>query len=141
MPLAGRKGSVKYSSSTAGSPGLVGDLRSWELDINSDMFEVSTFGSSGWKRFMPNLNGASGTIEGYWNVVSSTSERAIQNKVLNLSTSPGEIKLFVNALGLDAYVGDAWITNLRVGASVDAIVPFQAGITFNGPVAFSTTAA
>lgn len=139
MPLAGRHGTVKYTSSTAGSPALVGDLRSWELDIQADMFEVSTFGSSGWKRFMPNMSGAQGTIEGYWSVTTSTSMKAIQTKVLGLSTAPGTLALLVDATGQNGYVGDGWITNIRVGAAVDAIVPFSAGITMHGPVSFSTT--
>lgn len=141
MPLAGRLGTVKYTSSTGGSPALVADLRSWELDISYDMFEISTFGSSGWKEHMPNMAGAQGTIEGYWNIITSTSERAIQNKVLGLSTSPGTFAFIVDAANGNGYTGDAWITNIRVGAAVDAIVPFSAGVTVHGAVAFSTTIA
>ena len=97
MALAGRSGTVKYTSSTAGSPALVGDLREWSLNVDFDMFEVSTFGSSGWKEFMPNLAGAQGSISGYWAIQTSTSERALQTKVLGLSTSPGNISLIVDA--------------------------------------------
>ena len=138
MALAGRSGTVKYTSSTAGSPALVGDLREWSLNVDFDMFEVSTFGSSGWKEFMPNLAGAQGSISGYWAIQTSTSERALQTKVLGLSTSPGNISLIVDATNGNGYNADCWITNLQLGASVDAIVPFTAGVTVHGAPSYST---
>lgn len=138
MPLAGRGGSVKFTTSTGGTPALVADLREWNLDVSADMFEVSTFGSSGWKRFQPNLTGAQGSISGYWNIVSSTSMKAIQNEILSLQTSPSQISLLVDATNQNGYTGDVWVTSINPSAAVDAIVPFSANITFHGPVAYST---
>lgn len=139
MPLAGRGGSVKFSSSTGGTPALVGDLREWTLNVEADMFEVSTFGSSGWKQFQPNLNGAQGTISGYFNVEGSTSMKAIQNHLLSQSTDPAHIDLLVDNTAQNGFTMDAWVTSLSPGASVDAIVPFSANITAEGSVAYSTT--
>lgn len=139
MPLAGRGGSVKFTTSTGGTPTLVADLREWSLNVEADMFEVSVFGSSGWKRFMPNLTGASGTISGYWNIVSSTSMKAIQNEILSLQTSPSQISLLVDNTNANGYTGDVWVTSISPSAAVDAIVPFSANITLHGPVAYSTT--
>lgn len=139
MPLGGRGGSVKFSSSTGGTPALQGDLREWTLNVSADMFEVSTFGSSGWKRFQPNLNGAEGSISGYWNVQSSTVQKAIQSHLLAQSTDPAEIRLLVSDSLANGYTGDVWVTNLALGASVDAIVPFTASITMHGPVSYSTS--
>lgn len=139
MPLAGRGGSVKFSSSTGGTPALVADLREWSLNVEADMFEVSTFGSSGWKEFQPNLNGASGTIAGYWNVQSSTTMKAIQTEILTQQTSPSQISLLVDATNANGYTGDVWVTSINPSAAVDAIVPFSANITFHGAVAYSTT--
>jgi hypothetical protein len=138
MPLAGRGGSVKFSSSTGGTPTAVADLREWSLNVEADMFEVSTFGSSGWKRFQPNLTGAQGTISGYWNVQSSTSMKAIQTEILTLQTTPSEIRLLVDNTNQNGYTGDVWVTGISPGAAVDAIVPFTANITIHGPVTYST---
>lgn len=138
MPLAGRGGSVKFSSSTGGSPALVGDLREWSLNVEADMFEVSTFGSSGWKQFQPNLNGAQGTIAGYFNVEGSTSMAAIQNHLLSQSTDPAHIDLLVDNSESNGFSMDVWVTSLSPGASVDAIVPFSANITAEGAVSYST---
>lgn len=139
MALAGRGGSVKFSSSTGGSPALVGDLREWSLNVEADMFEISTFGSSGWKEFQPNLNGASGSITGYWTVQTSTTEKAIQTHLLSQSTDPAHIALLVSNSEANGYEGDVWVTGLQLGASVDGIVPFSANITMHGAVSYSTT--
>lgn len=139
MPLAGRGGSVAFSSSTGGSPALVADLRSWQLNVSQDAFEVSTFGSSGWREYQPNLNGAQGTISGYWNVQTSTTMKAIQTQVLAQSTDPSKIQLKVDQTNSNGYTGDVWISSLSLSASVDQIVPFEAQITMHGAVSYSTT--
>ena len=138
MALAGRGGSVKFSSSTGGTPALVGDFREWTLNVEADMFEVSTFGSSGWSEFQPNLNGASGSVSGYWNVQGSTTMKAIQTHLLSQSTDPAKVSLLVNNSAQDGYTGSAWITAIQPGASVDNIVPFNANFTFHGAVSYST---
>jgi hypothetical protein len=138
MPLAGRGGSVKFSSSTGGTPALVGDLREWTLNVDAEMFEVWTFGSSGWRQFQPNLNGASGSVSGYWNVEGSTSMKAMQAHLLTQSTDPATINLLVNNSEQDGYTGSVWISSIQPGAAVDAIVPFNANFTIDGAVAYST---
>ena len=90
MALAGKGGSVKFTSSTGGTPALVGDLREWTLNVEADMFDIATFGSSGWREFQPNLNGASGTVSGYWNVEGSTTMKAMQTHLLSQSTDAAE---------------------------------------------------
>jgi len=139
MALAGKGGSVKFSSSTGGTPALVADLREWSLNVEADMFEISTFGSSGWKQFQPNLNGAGGTISGYWNVEGSTTMKAIQSHILDQSTDPATLDLLVSQSEQNGYTGSAWITGIQPQAAVDGIVAFNANITYDGAVAYSTT--
>lgn len=138
MPIGGRGGSVKFSSSTGGTPALVGDLREWSLNVEADMFEISSFGSSGWKEFMPNLNGASGSLSGYWNIENSTTMAAMQSHLLNQSQSPAHLDLLVDNTNGHGYSMDAWITSISPGASVDAIVPFTANFTASASVSYST---
>ena len=139
MPLAGRGGAVKFSSSTGGTPALAGDFREWNMNVEADMFEVSTFGSSGWKQFQPNLNGASGTASGYWNVENSTTMKAMQSHLLSQSTDPATVELFVDSADQNGYTGSAWVTGITPSAAVDAIVPFVMNFTFDGAVTYSTT--
>jgi predicted secreted protein len=138
MALAGKSGAVKFSSSTGGTPAVVGDLRSWSLNVDADMFEISTFGSAGWREFQPNLNGASGSVSGYWNVQNSTSMKAIQSHILSQSTDAAEIELHVDGNN-NGYKGDCWITSISPSAAVDGIVEFNADFTFDGAVSYSTT--
>lgn len=138
MALAGKGGSVKFSSSTGGVPALVGDLREWTLNVEADMFEISTFGSSGWKQFQPNLNGAQGSISGYWNVQGSTTMKAVQTHILSQSTDPATLSLLVHNTEGNGYTGSAWITGIQPQAAVDGIVSFSANITYDGAVAYST---
>lgn len=138
MALAGKGGSVKFSSSTGGTPALVGDLREWTLNVEADMFEISTFGSSGWKQFQPNLNGAQGSISGYWNVQGSTTMKAVQTHILSQSTDPATLSLLVHNTEGNGYTGSAWITGIQPQAAVDGIVSFSANITYDGAVAYST---
>jgi len=44
----------------------VGGMFGWKLDIDSDMLEVTTFASSGWKEYIAALNGFSGSADAYW---------------------------------------------------------------------------
>ena len=103
------------------------------------MFEVSTFGSSGWRQFQPNLNGASGTVSGYWNVEGSTTMKAMQDHLLSQSTDPATMDLLVSDSELNGYTGSVWINNIQPGAAVDAIVPFTANFQYDGAVTYSTT--
>src|SRR5690606_2957308 len=96
MPLAGRGGSVKFSSSTGGTPALVGDLREWSLNVSADMFEISAVGSCGWKESMPTLTGAAGSVSAYWNIGSSTGMKAMQAHLLNQSLTPAHIDVLVD---------------------------------------------
>lgn len=139
MALAGKGGSVKFSSSTGGTPALVADLREWTLNVEADMFEISTFGSSGWKQFQPNLNGAQGTISGYWNVEGSTTMKAIQDHILTQSTDPATLDLLVSNTEQNGYTGSAWVTGIQPQAAVDGIVAFNANVTYDGAVLYSTT--
>lgn len=139
MALAGKGGAVKFSSSTGGTPALVGDLRSWTLNVSADQFEISTFGSSGWREFQPNLNGAQGSVSGYWNVENSTTMKAIQAHILGQSTDPATLDLLVQSGEGNGYTGSAHVTGISPTAAVDGIVEFNADFTYTGAVSYSTT--
>lgn len=140
MALAGKNGSVKFSSSTGGTATLVGDLRSWTLNVSADMFDIATFGSSGWREFQPNLNGAQGSLGGYWNVQASSSMKWLQEHILLQAASPGQLDLHVDGNN-NGYTGAVYITGISPAAAVDGIVEFNADFTYTGSVAYSTTLA
>lgn len=109
----------------------VGGGRSWELDVQKDMFDVTEFGSSGWKEWMPNMTGATATIERFWGDPSffdavNLSQRFIVDFILNSASN-------------DKYQAFAYITSNRAGASVDAIVGESIGFTIDGAVYYSSS--
>lgn len=108
----------------------VGGGRSWELDIQADMFDVSEFGSSGWKRFMPNMTGATATIERFWSDSTIFDMANLSHRFI--------VEFIVNNAAGDKYEAFAYVTNNRPSAAVDQIVGEQITLSIDGQVHFST---
>jgi len=53
-------------SGTALAVDQVGGMFGWKLDLDSDMEEVTTFASNGWKEYIASLKGFSGSADAYW---------------------------------------------------------------------------
>lgn len=105
--------------------------REWQLNVEQEAFEVTEFGSAGWKQFQPNLNGATVTINRYWND-SDFFDR------LNTSS------LFLLELGVDAtnrwkYEAYGYMTQDQINTSVDALVNESASVNVSGALYFSTS--
>ena len=138
MALAGKGGRFQFD--VAGTPTNVADLREWSLNIDRDLFEISTFGSSGWREFQQNLNGAQGSVSGYWNVESSSAMEAIQGNILDQEAA-ATVEFWVDATENNGYTAEAFVTSLSPSAAVDGIVTFSADLTVTGAVSYSTTLA
>jgi len=135
MALAGKSG--KFQFDVGGTPTEVADLREWSLNIDRDLFEISTFGSSGWRDFQQNLNGASGSVSGYWNVENSSSMKTIQDNILNQSAAATAEFWVENSSGW-GYTAEVFVTSISPSAAVDGIVTFAADLTITGAVTYST---
>lgn len=104
--------------------------RDWSLNVETDMFEVSEFGSSGWKQWQPNLNGAQVSVGKYW-----TDESFFD--LFNTE------EVFIVALDVDQnqtwkYEGFVRITSDAVTTPTDGLVGETLNMVFEGPVYFST---
>lgn len=104
--------------------------REWSLNVETDMFEVSEFGSSGWKQYQPNLNGATVQLSKYWTDESffdlfNTESKFIVECVVD------------NAQGWK-YEGFVRISADQVGTPTDGLVGESINCVFDGPVVFST---
>ena len=130
-----------YSYVTAAT---VAGGREWSLDVGTDLFEVSEFSSStgtkGWKQYVPNVNGATVTVNRYWSDLAggSTGPQFIDHII-------AESKL-ITELWVDGstgtpsgkYEGYAYVTSDQVGAAVDSIVGESVELTINGQLYYST---
>lgn len=108
----------------------VANGREWQLNVEADMFEVSVFGSSGWKEFMPNLNGATVSINRYWTDTTFFDHLTLSNKFL--------VSLVVNSAAGWRYEGFAYATADQVQTAVDNIVSEGLQLTIDGQLYFST---
>jgi hypothetical protein len=104
--------------------------REWALSVETDMFEVSEFGSSGWKQFQPNLNGATVQIQKYWTDESFHDLFVTESK-------------FIVALDLVKteswrYEGYVRINSDQIGTPTDGLVGETLNMVFDGPVYYST---
>ena len=103
--------------------------REWQINIEADMFEVSEFGSGGWKQFQPNLNGASLTIGKYWTDATFFD-------LLNTDSK------FVVECVVDGsehrYEGFVRISGDQITTPTDGLVGESISATFDGPVYYST---
>ncbi len=99
--------------------------------MEQEAFEVTEFGSSGWRQYQPNMAGASVTIGRYWNDSTFIDLFAIDNpKFL--------VELVVNSANGWKYEGFARLAQDQVGASVDAIVGENLNLAIDGQLYFTT---
>lgn len=106
--------------------------REWALSVEADMFEVSTFGSSGWKEFQPNLNGATVSIGKYWTdgtfmdyITGNNSRFVVEMVPLNAGSTSAR------------YEGFARVQSDQPSASVDAIVGETINLVIDGQLFYT----
>lgn len=106
--------------------------REWQLNVESEMFEVTEFGSSGWKQYQPNLNGGTVSISRYWydssffdNMTVTTDTRFV-------------VELVVNSANGWRYEAFARPTSDQIQTSVDAIVGESVNMVIDGKLYFTT---
>lgn len=104
--------------------------REWGLSVEADMFEVSTFGSSGWKQFQPNLNGGTVSIGKYWVDSTFIDYMNVDGKFI--------IELYPNLASGERYEGFARVVSDNPSASVDSIVGESINLVVDGKLYYTT---
>ncbi len=107
--------------------------REWGLNVEADMFEVSTFGSSGWKQFQPNLNGAGVTIGRYWND-STFIDYMTVDALFMVELTPNTVAGSTSA----RYEAFARVSADQHQASVDNIVTETINMVVDGALYYTT---
>ncbi|WP_256846913.1 phage tail tube protein [Paenibacillus sp. Pae108] len=111
MAISGQGGSVKVGANR------VAELGQWNLDIEADTLDTTTFDTNGWKSFVAGFRSWSGSFEGQWNMEDTTGQKVLQDAVLGGAT----VTLELNVDATHKYIGTAIITSQSVGVSVDEI--------------------
>ena len=143
---SGRYATVKVGTIGAGTIPFMGH---WEVNIVADSAEAMYFGSV-WARQMPTFQGWTGTISGYFdNSTNSTQlillssgvmkQTAINNIRFYIDTSSGMF-LMPNYPSTDDSDATAYITGYRVTADKAGITAVDMNVIGYGPIAlFSVT--
>lgn len=127
MPaIAGKTGSFKIGANT------VANLKSWKLDINQDLKEVTNFGSNGWKEQAPTIKSFSGSVDGKWNMADTTGQKALQDALLGGTSVSGVF----GTDGTHTYTGTVYIKKVSIGEQVDDIVTFSADAEGTGALVY-----
>lgn len=140
--IAGKGGSVSSTGAYTSdieylTASNVAGARQWNLQVSQEMFEVSEFGSSGWREYQPNLTGANVSISRYWNTgITAGSTQAFLD-LINLN-SQFLLELKVSATNNWKYEGYCYPSQNTVGAAVDSIVGEDLNLVVNGALYFST---
>ena len=109
----------------------VGGGQEWTLNVETDAFEITEFGSSGWREFQPNMSGATASLTRFWNDETFFDYLSVGNaKFL--------IELIVNNSQGWRYEGFGYVTSDQINTSVDSIVGETVQITIDGKLYFTT---
>lgn len=106
--------------------------REWQLNVEQDAFDVTEFGSSGWREFMPNMAGATVALTRFWN-----DETFVDYLVAGNPRFAVELQVS-QANPTWRYFGFARVANDQVTAGVDAIIGEQVNFQIDGVLYFST---
>jgi len=109
-----------YNGSVTGTNAL--EIAVWEIDLNIDTPDATSFDSQGWKERVPCLEGATGTF-----------------KSIGLASTPGLHAgcTFKCSGGGPTVSGDIIINSIGDGTPVDGIVTFEHGFVFTGCPSFT----
>ena len=123
MAIKGYEGSVTVES------GVMGNAKSWSIDISSDAVDTTNFGSNGWKESAQTLKSWSGSIVAIFDS-SGTAEGALKTGLTDGSSVTLSLQLGGGSGSLDVYSGEANITSISMTNDVNGIV--EATFNFEG---------
>ena len=125
--IAGKGGSARLGLNT------IAEVTSWSLDISADMLDSTSLGDT-WREFVAGLNGATGSVEVKWDVVTDTNgQAALQTAFLAGTTVT--LDLYTNATKY--YSGSAYISSLSIEEPVEDLVTATFEAQFTGVVTYN----
>jgi predicted secreted protein len=104
--------------------------RQWTLNVDQDMFDITEFGSSGWKQYLPNMAGGQGSISRFWNDPTFFDYINTDQKFL--------IDLVVNSGEENRYQAFAYVTSDQIATAVDSLVNESVNYTAHGRIYYTT---
>lgn len=117
--------SVEYLTASS-----LGQAREWTLTPEIDMFDTTVFGSSGWKRFQPNLAGATATVGRFWADPTFLDALTLEGRFVT--------EFIISSTANWRYEAYCWVASDQINTSVDALVTENLTLNIDGQLYFST---
>ena len=129
--LSGKAGLFDYG-------GKVVNINAWTMDIDTNLHEVTawTTGVDQWRAYTPGLNGAAGTVSGFFDE-ASTGQDDMRANVLVPAISTARFE--IDKTGGAKYTGNIYLERQSVDVDIDTESGISFDFRFSGAVAFTTT--
>ena len=134
--VSGKAGLVTYKALT------VAHVRSFSVDINTDMLDVTGLTTSTgvqWRSFVPGLSGGNFTINCLWDPSSSAAQAQMSMIDNMLAGTTATVKLEMDKSGGGHLTGSCFLNRMSPSLDIEGTVDFACDGTFTGAVTFSTT--
>lgn len=107
------------------------------LDINIDAPDATTYGSAGWREFLPGLKSATFGVEGFADLGANLSDDALWSR-MGLADQVVSISPDGGAEGEVAYFARCTQGQYNVGAGIGEVLPFTMGAQADGQLVRGT---
>ena len=130
--ITGKSGTVLYAG------GSVATIKSWSMDIQTDMHDVTTLstGVVQWREFAAGISGWTGSIEGTFNADSTGQNNMI---VASLAATTAAVVLEMDKDAGGSFVGGCFLESMSVGVDIDNQTDMTWSAQGSGSLAYSTS--
>lgn len=133
-PISGLSGSGRIGGAT------IVNLKNWDMSRSQKMNDISAFGDKD-QKIVPGLRSATANVSGQvsTNAAARTVFKTLNSTVAAQTAATWDLIISTVAGKKAKYTGSAYISGDGASDSFDGIVEFNAALTFNGGLRYSTT--
>ena len=130
--VTGKSGTILFDG------GSVATIKSWSMDIQTDMHDVTTLstGTVQWREFVGGISGWTGSAEGTFNSASTGQDNMITK---TMSASTAAIILEMDKDGGGKFTGGCLCESMSVNVDIDSQVGLSWSLQGNGSLAYTTS--
>lgn len=133
MPaVTGKSGTILYDG------GSVATIKSWSMDIQTDMHDVTTLstGTVQWREFAAGISGWNGSVQGTFNADSTGQNNMI---TATLAATTAAIVLELDKTNGGKFSGGCFLESMSVSVDIDNQTDVTWSAQGNGTLTYTTT--
>ena len=130
--VTGKSGTILFDG------GSVATIKSWSMDIQTDMHDVTTLstGVVQWREFVGGISGWTGSADGTFNPLSTGQNDMI---VATMAASTAAIVLEMDKNEGGKFTGGCLCESMSVNVDIDSQVALTWSLQGNGSLAYTTS--